>query len=379
MVNTSCGKATVSKTGWGAVRWADLSISDASNSWLHTQGDTKNESKSTGLTSLLQKSIKLNESLNDFSKVDKSALNETNPNKGEVGGFLAINKLVSNEDNDVEKPDISLRNSKNERFGCRGTEKSQSLEDLEFKFGEKYPNSVVGNDQTDQTARYLIQGANLNSPKVFGDLYHITKNDIEYSGSKNKKRNKKYLYESNENENNHNHVAQSTRNQTYKKMKQSSSSTGTMKTPDLTQELKVFMQLNPDKSPLEENTQINKFDTSNEPRNNSTKFSSSGTPEMPQLKHDKNKNATDKSSSSNIDWSKRISSRLFQIAIGKGTRAYQNFLKLKPKKEDREPSDPQTPNAHSRCPQKQFTDRLNQWRKSLHQYDELEMNISELL
>ncbi|OII73049.1 histone mRNA hairpin-binding protein [Cryptosporidium ubiquitum] len=371
--NSTREKSVVSKHGWGAVRWADLSISDASNSWIQTQSDTKNESKSIGLTSLLQKNIKLNDSISEYQ--GKKTIKESTI-KVKNRGFLTINSTETNNEIGFEKSDFSSSLGRVGSKNYEEIEKDQNIESQEFRFGEgTYPGSLTDISQTDQTIKCLIQDANLNSPKVFGSLPQILTKD---SYNNNKKRIKDYNEKPEDSENiNFNSETQIDQLTIYKKVKHSKTNTCTTENPKLSRETNqnAINERNTQKKMLS-----NQLSTPKRQKNILVKSPIVSTPKTPQFNssHRNNDFSVDISASSNIDWNKRISSRLFQIAIGKGTRAYQNFLRLKPRKEDREPNDPQTPNAHIRCPQKQFTDQLNQWRKSLHQYDDLDSSILEL-
>lgn len=365
-------KAVVSKPSWGAVRWADLSISDASNSWIHTQNDTKNESKSIGLTSLLQKNIKLNDSINEYQSGKTIKENTT---KVKNRGFLTINSTEADCENEVKKSSFSKSLDGVSSENYKENEKNQNIESQEFKFGEgTYTGSLNDISQTDQAIKCFIQNANLNSPKVFGSLPQVLSKD---SNNK-KKRIKDYNEKSEDIENNNfNSEVQIDQTTMYKKIKHSKMNTCTTETTKINGETNQnFIH----ERNVQKKLPVNQLSTPKRQKKILNKSPIMGTPKTPQLSSSNRNNdlSIDSAASSNIDWNKRISSRLFQIAIGKGTRAYQNFLRLKPRKEDREPNDPQTPNAHIRCPQKQFTDQLNQWRKSLHQYDDLDSSILEL-
>ncbi|CUV06579.1 unnamed protein product [Cryptosporidium hominis] len=369
--NSTREKTVVSKPGWGAVRWADLSISDASNSWIYTQSDTKNESKSIGLTSLLQKNIKLNDSTSEYQY---RKTNKENKEKMPNRGFLTINGAETNIEPKLEISNLPqyLGKVNNENF--EAIEKGQNIESQEFRFGEgTFTGGLTDISKSDQAIKFLIQDANLNMPKVFGDLPQILNNN----SSTNKKRSKDHTENSEYSENiNFNYELQVDEDKICKKIKHSKTSTSAAEGSKLGKETNqnaVYERCAQKKT-------TNQLSTPRRISNSTSKSPKGGTPKTPQISSSGRNNdlSIDGTASSNIDWNKRISSRLFQIAIGKGTRAYQNFLKLKPRKEDREPNDPQTPNAHTRCPQKQFTDQLNQWRKSLHQYDDFDSNILEL-
>ncbi|KAH8584477.1 histone mRNA hairpin-binding [Cryptosporidium sp. chipmunk genotype I] len=369
--NSTREKAVVSKPGWGAVRWADLSISDASNSWIYAQSDTKNESKSIGLTSLLQKNIKLNDSINEYQsgKTIKEASTVKVPNRG----FLTINSSETNNQVKLEKSNLSQYLSKVSSEDYEGIEEGHNIENQEFRFGEgTFTGNLTDSSKTDHAIKCLIQDANLNTPKLFGSLPQI----LNKHSNINKKRIKDHTENSGDSENvNLNSELQIDQDTIYKKIKHSNTNTCTI------ENFKIGKETNQN-TVHEKSTQKksnNQLSTPRRIKSNTSKSPILGTPKTPQIGSGRNNDpSVDGPASSNIDWNKRISSRLFQIAIGKGTRAYQNFLKLKPRKEDRETNDPQTPNAHIRCPQKQFTDQLNHWRKSLHQYDDFDSNILEL-
>ncbi|KAL8275505.1 hypothetical protein Esti_000456 [Eimeria stiedai] len=68
------------------------------------------------------------------------------------------------------------------------------------------------------------------------------------------------------------------------------------------------------------------------------------------------------------EWRRRESARLKDIAIGKATAGYRNFLK-QVGTERRSDGDPMTPDAKLRCSKAQFQRAYQKWRKQLHQYD----------
>ncbi|KAL8454809.1 hypothetical protein Emed_000060 [Eimeria media] len=68
------------------------------------------------------------------------------------------------------------------------------------------------------------------------------------------------------------------------------------------------------------------------------------------------------------EWQRRESARLKDIAIGKATAGYRNFLK-QVGTERRSDGDPMTPDAKLRCSKAQFQRAYQKWRKQLHQYD----------
>lgn len=71
------------------------------------------------------------------------------------------------------------------------------------------------------------------------------------------------------------------------------------------------------------------------------------------------------------EWHRRECARLKDIAIGKATAGYRNFLK-QVGTEHRSDGDPVTPDAKLRCSKAQFQRAYQKWRKQLHQYDTLE-------
>ncbi|KAJ1614771.1 putative histone mRNA hairpin-binding protein [Cryptosporidium canis] len=374
MAENTCEKAVASKPCWGAVRWADLTVSDASNSWIYNQSDTKNESKSIGLTSLLQKNIKLNDSSNEFICKEPAA-SEGGAIKVPNRGFLTTNCLTTLSYDKSKEPNLSQDQNKVSSESYDRIKKNQGIESEEIKFGdEKFKSGLIDTNRSDQSIKGLIQSASLNTPKIFGDLPPNTSK----CHSNNKKRTKDDTENSEDSENiNINSEIQVNQVTIFKKIKHSKTSAFT------SDHLKIKKSENNQNMMQERNSQkkisSNQHSTPRRTKNISNKSPLVGTPKTPQFNgNSRSESSVDHASSSNVDWNKRISSRLFQIAIGKGTRAYQNFLKLKPKKENRDPNDPQTPNAHVRCPQKHFTDQLNQWRKSLHQYDDPDSCALEL-
>lgn len=71
------------------------------------------------------------------------------------------------------------------------------------------------------------------------------------------------------------------------------------------------------------------------------------------------------------EWHRRECARLKDIAIGKATAGYRNFLK-QVGTERRSDGDPMTPDAKLRCSKAQFQRAYQKWRKQLHQYDTLD-------
>lgn len=69
-------------------------------------------------------------------------------------------------------------------------------------------------------------------------------------------------------------------------------------------------------------------------------------------------------------WKERINSRNKQIALGKATLGYRNYVAFVPVK-DRKDRDPRTPNVYDRLSKKQFDDRIYVWKMALHAYDSL--------
>ncbi|KAL8425385.1 hypothetical protein Efla_003613 [Eimeria flavescens] len=70
------------------------------------------------------------------------------------------------------------------------------------------------------------------------------------------------------------------------------------------------------------------------------------------------------------EWQRRETARLKDIAIGKATAGYRNFMK-QGGAERRSDGDPMTPDAKLRCSKAQFQRAYQKWRKQLHQYDTL--------
>ncbi|SOV22646.1 conserved Plasmodium protein, unknown function [Plasmodium sp. DRC-Itaito] len=66
----------------------------------------------------------------------------------------------------------------------------------------------------------------------------------------------------------------------------------------------------------------------------------------------------------------RVNSRLKEIAVGKSTKEYKNYVKLV-KYEDRLEDDPATPNAYEDITNAKFQAKYNLWRKKLHKFDSL--------
>ncbi|CDJ61863.1 hypothetical protein, conserved [Eimeria maxima] len=70
------------------------------------------------------------------------------------------------------------------------------------------------------------------------------------------------------------------------------------------------------------------------------------------------------------EWQRRECARMKDIAIGKATAGYRNFLK-RVGTERRSEGDPMTPDAKLRCSKAQFQRAYQKWRKQLHQYDNI--------
>lgn len=68
------------------------------------------------------------------------------------------------------------------------------------------------------------------------------------------------------------------------------------------------------------------------------------------------------------DTSTRVYSRLKDIAIGKATKGYQNYIRMVPR-DERGPDDPQTPNSKNISASK-FRAIYRTWRTLLHKYDD---------
>ncbi|ANQ07501.1 Uncharacterized protein PCOAH_00016420 [Plasmodium coatneyi] len=68
--------------------------------------------------------------------------------------------------------------------------------------------------------------------------------------------------------------------------------------------------------------------------------------------------------------SNRVNSRLKEIAVGKSTKEYKNYVKLV-KYEERMDDDPSTPNAYENVTNAKFQAKYNLWRKKLHKFDSI--------
>ncbi|SCQ16263.1 conserved Plasmodium protein, unknown function [Plasmodium ovale] len=66
--------------------------------------------------------------------------------------------------------------------------------------------------------------------------------------------------------------------------------------------------------------------------------------------------------------SNRVHSRLKEIAVGKSTKEYKNYVRLV-KYEERMDDDPSTPNAYENITNAKFQAKYNLWRKKLHKFD----------
>ncbi|CAA9987549.1 conserved Plasmodium protein, unknown function [Plasmodium knowlesi strain H] len=68
--------------------------------------------------------------------------------------------------------------------------------------------------------------------------------------------------------------------------------------------------------------------------------------------------------------SNRVNSRLKEIAVGKSTKEYKNYVKMV-KYEERMDDDPTTPNAYENVTNAKFQAKYNLWRKKLHKFDSI--------
>ncbi|PHJ23322.1 histone hairpin-binding protein [Cystoisospora suis] len=68
------------------------------------------------------------------------------------------------------------------------------------------------------------------------------------------------------------------------------------------------------------------------------------------------------------EWARRESARMKDIAIGKATEGYRNFIRTVPR-DQRKEDDPSTPNPKQRCTKAEFQREYLAWRKQLHRYD----------
>ncbi|EUD68098.1 hypothetical protein C922_01710 [Plasmodium inui San Antonio 1] len=68
--------------------------------------------------------------------------------------------------------------------------------------------------------------------------------------------------------------------------------------------------------------------------------------------------------------SNRVNSRLKEIAVGKSTKEYKNYVKVV-KYEERMDDDPRTPNAYENVTNAKFQAKYNLWRKKLHKFDSI--------
>ena len=75
------------------------------------------------------------------------------------------------------------------------------------------------------------------------------------------------------------------------------------------------------------------------------------------------------------EWQRRECARMKDIAIGKATAGYRNFLK-QVGNEPRSDGDPMTPDPKLRCSKAQFQRAYQKWRKQLHQYDTVQAEPS---
>lgn len=68
------------------------------------------------------------------------------------------------------------------------------------------------------------------------------------------------------------------------------------------------------------------------------------------------------------EWARRASARMKDIAVGKATEGYRNFIRIIPK-DNRRAGDPATPDPKQRCSKAKFQRELLDWRRQLHRYD----------
>ncbi|KAL7069166.1 hypothetical protein ACR3K2_04230 [Cryptosporidium serpentis] len=420
----------ISNSNWkcirGSVRWADLSLSDTSNSWLPSQTEVRSDSKSCGLTSLLHKSTILGDSTSNYPKYT-----EGQPGTLKATSFsgIAPKLLTSKVINKTVTSSLTTEKfSKILKDPLEVCEVHEENNSLSLHFGDI--NNDQGNNCDKFDPRSLIQTANLQTPKILGAIKSSLSNIFEKINIS-----QTTLNTNNDNQNDTNKDTMCNFNNIINNLDLKlfdSNNTNKLSSnldPKLKQSNKRGISKDNIASPIIGSHDILKrqrysdnkicnsstdngilsplctermgspssvasfrgsrsvMGTNSTPRrcSISSNISSNKSPITPKDQRYKrnftysqsqysteNSNNVIQSNTATIDWNKRISSRLFQIAVGKGTRAYQNYLKLKPNKDNRSPQDPQTPNAHSRCPQKQFTEQLNIWRKSLHQYDDTE-------
>jgi hypothetical protein len=67
------------------------------------------------------------------------------------------------------------------------------------------------------------------------------------------------------------------------------------------------------------------------------------------------------------EWERRFCQREKQVMVGKGTRGYQEYVKMIPK-DQRTARDPATPRVAEQCSKRAFDGRLKQWRILLHAF-----------
>ncbi|OII76096.1 hypothetical protein cand_006850 [Cryptosporidium andersoni] len=410
----------------GSVRWADLSLSDTSNSWLPSQTEVRNDSKSCGLTSLLYKSTILGDSTANHPKYT-----EGQPGTLKATSFSGIapklltSKVINKTMTSSSTTEEFSKIPKDLLEVCEVHEENNSLS---LHFGD------INNDQSNNCdtfdPRSLIQTANLQTPKILGTIKSSLSNisekinisqtipntnndnqndtnkdgicnfnniiddlDLELSDPNNTNELSSNL-DSKLRQNNKRGISKDNvaspiigSHEILKRQRYSSNKICNSGTDNGTLNLIYTERMSSPSSVTSFRGSRSARGINSTPRrcsisSNISSNKSPITPKDQQYKRNftyshsqhstENSNNVTQSNTATVDWNKRISSRLFQIAVGKGTRAYQNYLKLKPNKDSRDPQDPQTPNAHSRCPQKQFTEQLNIWRKSLHQYDDTE-------
>lgn len=78
--------------------------------------------------------------------------------------------------------------------------------------------------------------------------------------------------------------------------------------------------------------------------------------------------STDGAKDEEEEWARRESARMKDIAIGKATEGYRNFIRTVPR-DQRKEDDPATPNPKQRCTKAEFQREYLAWRKQLHRYD----------
>lgn len=58
-----------------------------------------------------------------------------------------------------------------------------------------------------------------------------------------------------------------------------------------------------------------------------------------------------------------------QLALGKATAEYAEYLRVKPLRSDRSDDDPRTPKTSHKCSKRSWTGQIRKWRRELHRYD----------